>query len=260
VKARVGGASDDPEDLDLPYWAGVIPLRLTPGRPRPDAGVRTPLPAYLESHGSAYLRSPRLCGEHVILEPLAMSHVNELFDAIGDDAVYEFLGRPAPATVDDVATLVSEALTAHDAGVRVPFAQRSTTTGRVIGTTSYYALDPVNRSLAIGHTMLARSAWRTGANTETKLMLLSRAFDELGAVRVEWHTDVLNLRSQAAIERLGAVREAVLHRHRLRANGTFRDTVLYAMTDEQWPAAYAALRDRLRPVELVSAPVLRSRG
>jgi RimJ/RimL family protein N-acetyltransferase len=71
--------------------------------------------------------------------------------------------------------------------------------------------------------------------------MLGHAFDILGAVRVVWHTDILNTRSQAAIERLGATREGVLRKHRLRFDGSWRDTVQYAMTDEDWPAA----RDRL---------------
>jgi hypothetical protein len=71
---------------------------------------------------------------------------------------------------------------------------------------------------------------------------------------VEWHTDLRNLRSQAAIERLGAIREGILHRHRVRADGSFRDTVLYAMTDEQWPAAQTALRGRLRPFATTPIP------
>ncbi|GAB3956216.1 hypothetical protein GCM10027614_67740 [Micromonospora vulcania] len=80
-------------------------------------------------------------------------------------------------------------------------------TGAVVGTTSYYEIDPERRSVAIGHTFLGRPWWRTGINTEAKLLLLGRAFDELGAVRVAWHTDLRNERSQAAIERLGATRE-----------------------------------------------------
>lgn len=94
--------------------------------------------------------------------------------------------------------------------------------------------------------MLARDRWRTGVNTESKLLLMARAFEELGAVRVEWHTDSCNERSQRAIERLGATREGVLRRHRLRPDGTWRDTVLYSMTDAEWPSAQQRLRDKLR--------------
>ena len=76
--------------------------------------------------------------------------------------------------------------------------------------------------------------------------MLTHAFDTLDAVRVVWHTDIFNTRSQAAIERLGAQKEGVLRKHRLRRDGSWRDTVQYAMTDDDWPAARARLSQRLR--------------
>jgi RimJ/RimL family protein N-acetyltransferase/nitroimidazol reductase NimA-like FMN-containing flavoprotein (pyridoxamine 5'-phosphate oxidase superfamily) len=253
VKARTGGAIDDGEDYALPHWAGVVPLRLTPGPPEPDRGVLAPVPPYLLPAGSAWLDTPVLRGEHVVLEPLDLSHVDDLFAATGDDEVYRWSLRPRPSTVEDMAGQVREALQAHARGIRVPFAQRSVATGRVIGMTSYYTPDEVNRTVMIGYTMLGRAYWRSGINTEAKLLLMARAFDDLGAVRVEWHTDVCNLRSQAAIERLGAVREGVLRRHKLRADGTWRDTVQYSMTDAEWPAARDRLRARLRPLGTMAA-------
>jgi RimJ/RimL family protein N-acetyltransferase len=78
---------------------------------------------------------------------------------------------------------------------------------------------------------------------------LTYAFETLGAVRVEWHTDTRNDRSQRAIERLGAVREGVLRRQKLRADGTWRDTVQYSMTDAEWPSAQRRLREMLRQPE-----------
>ena len=103
----------------------------------------------------------------------------------------------------------------------------------------------MQRALGIGHTWLGQRWWRTGHNTEAKLLLLSHAFETLGAVRVVWHTDIRNTRSQAAIERLGAVREGVLRKHRRRCDGSWRDTVQYAMVDDDWPAARTALAARL---------------
>ena len=93
---------------------------------------------------------------------------------------------------------------------RLPYAQRLRQTGEFVGTTSFYDIDPSQRSISIGHTWIAQRYWRTGINTESKLIMLTRAFDELGAERVVWHTDIRNLRSQAAIERLGASKEGVL--------------------------------------------------
>jgi RimJ/RimL family protein N-acetyltransferase/nitroimidazol reductase NimA-like FMN-containing flavoprotein (pyridoxamine 5'-phosphate oxidase superfamily) len=244
AKVRAGGVNDDPADHGLPYWAGVIPLRLVSGRPQPDAGVAAPLPSYLRPARSPWLEPVPMRGRHVTLEPLDLCHVDDLFAATADDEVWRWLPRRRPADRDDMAATISEALDAWHAGTRVPWVQRDATTGDVIGTTSYYAIDPANRTVAIGHTFIGRRWWRTGVNTESKLLLLSRAFGDLAAERVEWHTDVRNERSQRAIERLGATREGVLRRHRPRPDGSWRDTVLYSMTADEWPAA----RDRLTAI------------
>jgi RimJ/RimL family protein N-acetyltransferase len=142
---------------------------------------------------------------------------------------------------DVVAGMLSQAAD----GARVPWVQRDARTGEVAGTTSYVPSDEVNRGVHIGSTQLGRRWWRTGVNTEAKLLLMTRAFEELGAVRVEWQTDILNLRSQAAIERLGATREGVLRRHKRRGDGSWRDSVFYGMTVDEWPVARNTLAARL---------------
>jgi RimJ/RimL family protein N-acetyltransferase/nitroimidazol reductase NimA-like FMN-containing flavoprotein (pyridoxamine 5'-phosphate oxidase superfamily) len=245
AKVRVGGVKDEPEDLALPHWAGVVPLRLTPGPPEPDAGVTAAVPAYLRPERSPWLTPAVMAGEHVILEPLDLSHVDGLFAATSDGEVYRWLPRPRPTSPEQLAVIVAEALQLHARGVRVPWVQRSAHTGEVIGTTSYHDVDETRRCVAIGWTMIGKPWWRTGVNTEAKLMLMERAFDLLGAERVEWHTDIYNERSQRAIERLGAVREGVLRHHRQRADGSWRDTVLYSMTAQEWPRARARLRERM---------------
>ncbi|BCB82382.1 hypothetical protein GCM10022251_48000 [Phytohabitans flavus] len=251
VKARAGGVIEDEEDLTLPYWAGVVPLRLVPGMPEPDAGVTVPVPHYLRPPRSPWLTPEPMYGAHVILEPLDMAHVDELFAATRDPEVWQYLTSGQPADRDAMAEFVADALRSHHDGGRVPWVQRDAATGTVIGTTSYYEVKEAKRSLGIGHTFLSRRCWRTGVNTEAKLMLLTRAFEELGAVRVVWHTDTRNERSQAAIERLGARREGVLRKHRLRADGAWYDTVQYAMTVDEWPAAHLELRKKLRAPAVV---------
>ena len=246
VKARVGGVLDDEADYALDHWAGVVPLRLRPGIPEPDAGVRVPVPGYLRGEKSAWLTAPTLRGEHVVLEQLDLSHVDGLFAACADPEVYRWLTQPVPTDTAAMARQVNEALRMQAQGRRVPFVQRCARTGEVIGSTSFYNIDEVNRSIGIGYTMFARSRWRTGVNTESKLLLLTYAFETLGTVRVEWHTDTRNERSQRAIERLGATREGVLRRQKLRADGTWRDTVQYSMTDAEWPSAQQRLREMLR--------------
>jgi RimJ/RimL family protein N-acetyltransferase/nitroimidazol reductase NimA-like FMN-containing flavoprotein (pyridoxamine 5'-phosphate oxidase superfamily) len=247
VKARTGPVSEDEADLTLPHWAGVLPLRLVAGVPEPDAGVTAPTPDYLRAPRSPWLTAAPMRGEHVILEPLDPSHADGLHRATGDDEVWRHLFSPRPENRDQAAAVVAESLRAADLGERVPWVQRCARTGEVIGSTSYYQVDEVRRTVAIGYTFLGRPWWRTGVNTEAKLLLLTRAFDELGAVRVVWHTDLRNERSQRAIERIGAQREGVLRMHKQRADGSWRDTVQYAMTVDEWPNAQATLRKMLRP-------------
>jgi RimJ/RimL family protein N-acetyltransferase/nitroimidazol reductase NimA-like FMN-containing flavoprotein (pyridoxamine 5'-phosphate oxidase superfamily) len=247
VKARVGGVVDEPADRALPHWAGVVPLRLVPGPPEPDTGVTAPLPDYLRPPRSPWLTAAPMRGEHVVLEPLDPSHTDGLYAATRDAEVWAHLSHRQPSSRAELAAIVADALRAHYRGERVPWVQRSAATGEIIGTTSYYDVDEARRSVAIGHTFLGRPWWRTGVNTEAKLLLLARAFDELGAVRVVWHTDIRNERSQRAIERLGAVREGVLRAHRRRPDGSWRDTVQYSMTVDEWPNAQLRLREGLRP-------------
>ncbi|WFE49696.1 bifunctional pyridoxamine 5'-phosphate oxidase family protein/GNAT family N-acetyltransferase [Micromonospora sp. WMMD1155] len=246
VRSRSGGVREDEADLHLPHWAGVLPLRLTAGQPEPAPGVTAPLPAFLRTARTPWHDPVSLHGEHVRLEPLEVAHTDELHAATADDEVWQHLGSTRPSTPGETAEVIGTALAAQHQGERVAWVQRCVATGAVVGTTSYYEIDPERRAVAIGHTFLGRPWWRTGINTEAKLLLLGRAFDELGAVRVVWHTDIRNVRSQAAIERLGATREGVLRMHRQRPDGSWRDTVQYAMTVDEWPNAQVRLRERLR--------------
>ncbi|MEV6932410.1 bifunctional pyridoxamine 5'-phosphate oxidase family protein/GNAT family N-acetyltransferase [Dactylosporangium sp. NPDC051485] len=238
TKVRAAGAMDDAEDVPLPHWAGVVPLKLTRGLPVPVEALEVPLPDYLRPRLDAWHSPTTLRGRLVTLEPLEHCHAPGLFEALDDAEVWTHLTSPRPASVADMAAIVATALADAE---RVPFLQRETATGRIIGSTSYYSPNAASRSVAIGHTMVGRPWWRTGVNTESKLMLLRHAFDTLGALRVEWHTDIRNERSQRAIARLGAQQEGILRAHRLRPDGSRRDTVLYSMIAEDWPAAHDRL-------------------
>jgi len=206
-----------------------------------------PVPATPAEEPARWYAQEVLTGSKVRLVPLQPEHAEGYAAAArsdgGAEEVYRWLGRAAPAVTAELARAeILVALAARARGERLPFAQLDADTGEVLGTTSYYEVQPAVRTLAIGHTWLGRRWWRTGHNTESKLLLLSHAFDALGAARVVWHTDVRNERSRAAIQRLGATFEGALRKHRILADGTWRDTAQYAMTDEDWPAA----RDRLR--------------
>jgi len=240
VRRRNGGVLEDEEDLDLPYWAGVVPLRVVAGRPEPDAGVSVPRPSYVAA--DPWLDPVVMRGKHVVLEPLRISHVDELFAALGgDEEVWRYTAMATPRAPEDIAFYIENALSG---GTRCTWLQRDAQTGEAVGTTSYFP-EPQHRSVEIGATVLAQKAWRAGINTEAKLMLLERAFDTLGALRVSWQTDILNRRSQAAIERLGAVREGVLRSNRPRNDGSARDSVIYSMLAADWPKIRESLRARL---------------
>ncbi|WP_432995115.1 bifunctional pyridoxamine 5'-phosphate oxidase family protein/GNAT family N-acetyltransferase [Dactylosporangium sp. CA-233914] len=238
AKVRTGGPKDDPEDAGLPHWAGVVPLELTRSLPVPAEALGVPMPDYLRPERDAWHHPITLRGDHVALEPLDHAHAPELFAVLDDAEVWTHLTSPRPASVADMAAIVATALADAD---RVPFVQREVATGRMIGSTSFYTPNATQQTIAIGYTMLGRPWWRTGVNTESKLLMLRHAFDTLGALRVEWHTDVRNERSQNAIARLGAQREGIMRSHRRRPDGSRRDTVLYSMLADEWPVA----RDRL---------------
>jgi N-acetyltransferase len=198
---------------------------------------------------------PVLSGRLIRLAPLQLEHAAGYLTAAGtgEDAaeVFRWLNAPAgsaarePVTIDDARRHILLALAARAHGQRFAYAQLDAVTEEFAGSTSYYDVDPSTRSMAIGHTWLGKRWWRTGHNTEAKLLLLTHAFDTLGAARVVWHTDIYNTRSQAAIERLGATREGVLRKHRIRFDGSWRDTVQYSMTDDDWPVARERLVARM---------------
>ncbi|MCU7729685.1 GNAT family N-acetyltransferase [Actinoplanes sp. KI2] len=197
---------------------------------------------------------PVLSGRLVQLEPLRIEHAPGYLAAAGSPAqsaeIFRWQSPPggaltAPVTVEDAGRHITAALAARARGQRLAYAQLDARTGEFVGTTSLADLDPVQRSVTIGYTWLGRRWWGSGLNAEAKLLLMSYAFETLGAVRVAWVTDIRNTRAQAAIERLGAVREGVLRKHRRRADGSWRDTVLYAMLDDDWPAAKKSLAGRL---------------
>lgn len=192
---------------------------------------------------AAFFELPDLTGEHVILRALRPDDAAGVLAAADDDEVFRWLPFPGPHMLADAEALVSVYL---DNPALAAWAQIDVISGQVAGLTTYYDINPVLRTVAIGYTWLGSAHWRTGINSEAKLLLLTRAFEELGCVRVVWHTDIYNERSQNAIARLGAHREGVLRKHKIRRDGSWRDTVIFSMTDDEWPTARAALETRLQ--------------
>jgi RimJ/RimL family protein N-acetyltransferase len=190
----------------------------------------------------AWYETPDLVGDHVQLVRMQPHHAAGLLGAADDDEVFRLQSFARPTTIDEAERLVAWFAARPNA---ITWTQVDLASHDVAGLTTYYDIDPVNRSVAIGATWLGRRFWRTAVNTEAKLLLMRRAFDVLGCARVVWHVDLLNERSQAAVERIGGVREGVLRKHMIRRDGSWRDTVVFSMTDDEWPAARDALESRL---------------
>ncbi|MCW2901086.1 MAG: family N-acetyltransferase [Streptosporangiaceae bacterium] len=194
---------------------------------------------------TAWSDRPTLAGRYVRLEPLSLEHAPGLLQAGKDPSVWTWLNTRQPADLTGMQAIISGMLASHERGAQVPWVQIDATTGEVAGTTSYHEVEPQHRGLCIGHTWIGARWQRTGLNTEAKLLLLERAFEVLGAIRVGWWTHHRNERSQRAIERLGARRDGVLRGHRILPDGSVRHTVVYSIVEDEWPAARDALRARL---------------
>jgi len=185
-------------------------------------------------------------GAFVRLEPLEVRHAADLFAAGAEETIWTWLTRGPFADLADVEAWIRQAQEARDRGEQLPFAIVHRESGRAIGSTRYLDIQRENGNLEIGWTWLGAAHQRTAVNTECKWLLLRHAFESLGAVRVQLKTDLRNERSQRAIERLGAVREGVLRRSRLTRGGYIRDTVVYSVLAEEWPAVGGRLAGRLR--------------
>ncbi|GAB3273877.1 GNAT family protein [Kineococcus gypseus] len=185
-----------------------------------------------------------LSGSLVALEPLGAGHVEGLRRVVAEGELHRTWYTRVPAP-QDVAAEVERRLALHARGAMAPWALRRLDTGEVCGATTFMNLDAANRRLEIGSTFLARSAQGTGVNAEAKLLLLARAFEELGCAAVELRTHWHNHQSRAAIARLGAKQDGVLRNHVLWHDGSYRDTVVFSILDGEWPAVRSGLRGRL---------------
>ncbi|QBF84515.1 N-acetyltransferase [Shewanella maritima] len=189
-------------------------------------------------------RSLCLTGEHVILEPLSLDHVPALINAANDGQLWELWFTNVPDN-DGMKAYVEKALEAESIGQALAFAVRDKVSGSVIGCTRICNWDQANRRLEIGYTWYAKSFQRTAVNTESKLLLLNYAFTALDCIAVEFRTHWHNKVSRAAIARLGAKQDGILRNHRIQADGTLRDTVVFSIINSEWPAVEASLKSKL---------------
>jgi N-acetyltransferase len=191
-----------------------------------------------------FLEPVTLTGNLVTLEPLRADHHDELVAAASDGKLWElwYTSVPSPETMQ---ADIAEKLAEQAEGTRLPFTVRHNGTNRVVGVTTYLNVEADVPRLEIGSTWYASWAQRTGVNAESKLLLLTHAFDVLGCIAVEFRTHWHNAQSRAAIERLGAKQDGVLRQHRRMPDGSLRDTVVYSIIDSEWPAVRTGLRYRL---------------
>jgi N-acetyltransferase len=202
-----------------------VKMGLVAGKPRPDFDPR---PVTLE-------------GTYVRLEPLRMEHAPALYAAGDEDDIW-LLVLPRPQGLEGFTKYIRWALDQAVLGQQLPFAVIRKADGQLVGTTRYAHIDPPNHTIEIGYTWYRNDARRTPVNTESKYLLMTHAFETLKATRVWLQTDKRNERSQNAIARLGAVKEAELRNERILADGRLRTSVVFSVIVEEWPATKRRLQ------------------
>ncbi len=186
-----------------------------------------------------------LAGRTVRLEPLQPGHAAGIFAASRDPEIWRWMLVEQFKTEADAGKWIDAALAAQAAGTEVAWATTLLKDGQVVGTTRYLDIRRPNRGLEIGWTWIDPRFQRTAVNTEAKYLMLCHAFEELGAIRVQLKTDERNARSRAAIARLGATFEGILRKYQARFDGYVRNTAMFSLTAEEWPAIKTRLEAKL---------------
>ncbi|MFC5069850.1 GNAT family N-acetyltransferase [Flaviflagellibacter deserti] len=178
-------------------------------------------------------------GQTIRLEPLDDSHIPGLTEAASDERIWGYSVR------GDTATYLDTARKAMADGEAVSFVVIEKATCRVLGMSRLFEIDATHKRLELGYTWYIPEVWGTRVNPEAKLLLLTHAFEDWGARRVQFKIHHANLRSQAAVKKLGAVQEGVLRAHMIQPDGSRRDSVVLSIIRDEWPAVKARLEERL---------------
>jgi RimJ/RimL family protein N-acetyltransferase len=187
----------------------------------------------------------RLRGRLVTVEPLAAEHEQGLRQAAGDGELFRWMPRDLGASPEQIRPWLDSSLEAARTNREVPFAIALADSGTVVGSTRFLEIRLEHLRVEIGWTWLARSVWGTGVNVETKLLLLTHAFETVGCRRVEFKTDARNERSRGALTALGASFEGVLRKHMVVQHGAERDSAYYSVIDDEWPHVKQRLEQRI---------------
>ncbi|MDY6946508.1 MAG: GNAT family protein [Pseudomonadota bacterium] len=195
-----------------------------------------------------------LRGAHVTLEPLTLARHDELVEAARDGELWNLWYTFIP-TPDQMKAEIQKRLEQQSRGSMLPFAVVAADSGKAVGMTTYMNIDAEQRRVEIGSTWYRKSVQRSALNTECKLMLLTHAFETLECIAVEFRTHFFNQQSRRAIERLGAKLDGILRNHRRSSDGTLRDTCVYSIIANEWPAVRSHLRHQLAPRSVKSNDV-----
>ena len=179
-------------------------------------------------------------GEKVKLVPMEHAHFPDLVEIAKQEKIWEHFSVNGTEK-DTLLRHLKSFILKRPTGEQYPFTILDNKTNKIIGCTLLYNFSPENRKLEIGWTWYDPAYWRTGYNRECKLLLLTYCFETLRTVRVQLQTDENNLRSRAAILGIGGTFEGILRKERIRANGAFRNTVMYSILDDEWPGVKAQL-------------------
>jgi len=184
-------------------------------------------------------------GQFVRLEPMAIGHLDALWEAGNDAGLWRLIPTNV-ASKDDMRRYVETALADAQRGTALPFVTIERTSGTVAGSTRFGNIEIAHRKAEIGWTWINPRWQRTAVNTEAKLLMLAHAFEAWQCVRVELKTDALNDRSRAAIARIGGVEEGVLRNHMITETGRHRDSVYFSILDSEWETVKSKLVSKLK--------------
>lgn len=191
---------------------------------------------------------PTLEGDYVRLEPLSHEHTADLCEATEDGKIHELWYTAVPSA-ETMTTEIDRRLGLYGQGTMMPFATIAAATGKAIGMTTFMNIKLENFKVEIGSTWMANSYQGTAINPEAKLLMLSFAFDVLNCNAVELRTHEKNAQSRAAISKLGAKLDGMLRNDMVMPNGTLRNTAVYSITKDEWPAVHDGLVARLDDIE-----------
>jgi N-acetyltransferase len=191
-----------------------------------------------------WLKPATLQDSAVSLVPLSHDHHDALVEAVRDGELWKLWYTLIP-TPDKMTAEIDRRLGLQEKGAMLPFTVIDKAMNKPVGMTTYMNVDAPNRRVEIGSTWYRKAVQRTALNTRCKLLLLAYAFEQLDCIAVEFRTHFFNHQSREAIARLGAKQDGILRNHQLGANGAMRDTVVFSILPEEWPAVKTHLRYRL---------------